>query len=144
MDRAEFWCRVLGWLQIAGGAVVALTIILVWKLLFSWMEQDNGALFGILIAMLVFLFAAPAFLSGLLTVIFARRVEQARNGGNDGSNWVLRAIMALAGLWAAGIIGIGAVTLPHLGFFAVMGLITAFLGLMGADWVAGLSGGTRP
>ncbi|MFT3987131.1 hypothetical protein [Aestuariivirga sp.] len=137
MDRAEFWCRILGWLQMAGGFVVALTIILVWKLLFAWMEQDNGALFAILISMLVFVFAAPAFLSGLFTVIFARRVEQARNGANGGSNVVLRVLMVFAGLWAAGVIGIGAVTLPHLGFFAVMGLITAFLGLMGAEWLAG-------
>ena len=80
MTRADFWCRVLGWVQIVGAAVVGAAIYTLWAIMFSWIEIDDGGFFKMLMWFIVFIMAFPPFLAGLLTVIFADKVEQARNG----------------------------------------------------------------
>jgi hypothetical protein len=138
MNRADFWCRVLGWLQIAGAAVVGAAIYILWELIVGWIELDSGGFFTLVKWLIIVFFVGPPFLSGLLTVLFANTVEQAREGLRGNSHWLLRLFAALAGLWSAGAIGFAGVNVPALGVFAVMGLITALIAIMGHEWTADL------
>lgn len=138
MDRADFWCRILGWLQLGGAAVCGATIYWLWQLFFGWIDIRNGEFFDFLLWLIILFFALPPFLSGLLTVLFANVVEQSQEGLRDQSKPVLRVFLALAGLWTAGVIGFAGLSVPHLGFFALMGLMSAAIAIMGADWTADL------
>ena len=77
-------------------------------------------------------------LSGLLTVVFADRVEQAQAGMRDEQHVFLRVVTALAGLWSAGVVGFVGLSVPPIGFFSVLGVVTALVAVMGADWTADL------
>jgi hypothetical protein len=138
MTRADFWCRVLGWVQIVGAVVVGAAIYTLWAILFSWIEIDDGGFFKMLMWFIVFIMAFPPFLAGLLTVIFADKVEQARNGFRENSHWLLRVILALSGLWSAGVIGFVGVTLPPITIFAVLGLASTLIAILGHEWTADL------
>lgn len=138
MNRADFWCRVLGWSQIAGAAVCGVVIYMFWSILFGWMEINTAGILEFLVFIFILFFVIPPFLSGLITIIFANKVEQAQDGNRENSNGVLRVFMALAGLWSAGVIGFAGISVPVLGVFAVLGLISTFIAIMGAEWTAGL------
>ena len=87
---------------------------------------------------IILILAFPAFLAGVLTIIFADFVEQARNGKRDEQHVIYRVFLALAGLWSAGVIGFLGISMPALGFFAVLGVATAAMAIMGHDWTADL------
>ncbi len=138
MTRADFWCRVLGWLQIIGAAICGAAIWWLWEVILGWIEIDSGGFFTLLKWLIILFFTGPPFFSGLLTVVFANKVEQARQGFRENPHWALRVATALAGLWSAGVIGFAGVSVPALGVFAVLGLISAVIAIMGADWTADL------
>jgi hypothetical protein len=138
MNRADFWCRVLGWLQLGGAVVCGATIYWLWQLLFGWIDIKNGEFFEFILWLIILFFALPPFVSGLLTVLFANVVEQSREGLREQSKPALRIFLTLAGLWTAGVVGFAGLSFPHLGFFAVMGLMSAAIAIMGADWTADL------
>jgi hypothetical protein len=87
---------------------------------------------------IILVLAFPPFLAGLLSLTFADFVEQAREGKRDEQHVVFRVFMALAGLWSAGVVGFLGISMPPLGFFAVLGLATAAVAIMGQDWTADL------
>lgn len=139
MNRADFWCRVLAWLQIGGAFAVGIAIYALWALLFGWIViQDGGGIFTFLKWVIILIFSAPPFLSGLLTLLFADRVEQAQAGLRGQSHAALRVVMALAGLWSAGVIGFVGISIPPIGFFAVLGIASAAIAILGQDWTADL------
>lgn len=138
MDRADFWCRILGWLQLGGAVVCGATIYWLWQFFFGWIDIRNGAFFDFVLWLIILFFALPPFLSGLLTVLFADVVEQSREGLREQAKPALRVFLALAGLWSGGVVGFAGLSAPHLGFFAVMGLMSAAIAVMGADWTADL------
>ena len=76
--------------------------------------------------------------SGALTLSFAQCVEKARLGASDDDHVLLRVFLALAGLWSAGVVGFMGLSLPPFGFFAVLGVTSAFLAVMGHEWTADL------
>ncbi|PZF76023.1 hypothetical protein DK847_15375 [Aestuariivirga litoralis] len=138
MSRADFWCRVIGWLQVAGALAVGTAIYAAWEFIFGWIVMENPGFFTVIKWILIIIFAFPPFLSGLLTVVFADRVEQAREGKRDEQHVFLRVVTALAGLWSAGVVGFVGLHVPPIGFFSVLGLATAVMAVMGADWTADL------
>ena len=87
---------------------------------------------------IILVLAFPPFLAGVLTLNFANYVEQARNGKRDEAHVVFRVLMALAGLWSAGVMGFLGITMPPLGFFAILGIATAAVAIMGQEWTADL------
>lgn len=141
MTRADFWCRVLGWVQIASGLLMALLVFLLWELFEAWMDLDAVGVLVVLKWLLIVFLALPPFLSGLLTVLFANRVEQSREGLRGQGAWPLRILMILAGLWAAGVIGFAGFTLPPVTLLAVLAAATVVIGIGGPDWTADLFGG---
>lgn len=138
MTRGDFWCRVLGWLQVAGAVAVGACIYGLWSFFFGWIEMKNDGFFDVIMWIIILVIAFPAFLAGVLTIIFADFVEQARQGKRDEGHVVFRVILALAGLWSAGVVGFVGISMPSLGFFAVLGLITTAAAIMGHDWTADL------
>lgn len=138
MTRGDFWCRVLGWLQVAGGFAVAACVYALWTFFFGWLELKNDTIFHVIFWIILFLIAFPALLAGVLTIIFADFVEKARKGQREEAHVVFRVILALSGLWSAGFIGIFGLSIPSLGFFAILGLVTAAVAIMGHDWMADL------
>ena len=42
MSRADFWCRVLGWLQVAGAVAVGGAIYALWALIFGWIAIEDA------------------------------------------------------------------------------------------------------
>jgi hypothetical protein len=140
MQRAEVWCRVLAWLQIGGALATAAAIHLLWSVFIGAMTAGAGGdlLLGIFKWGIILFMALPPLLAGILTLIFAGHVERARQGSRDEQHVLLRVLMALAGLWSAGVIGFLGISLPPIGFFAVLGLASAFLAIMGQDWTADL------
>ena len=140
MNRADFWCRVMGWLQIGGAVAVGATIYGAWALLIGWMMMDvpSPAVFTVFKWIVIVVFAFPPFLAGLLAIVFADRVEQARTGKRDEQHVFLRVVTALAGLWSAGVVGFVGLHMPPVGFFSVLGIATAVVAIMGADWTADL------
>ena len=143
MNRGDFWCRVLGWLQVAGAAVVGGAIYALWALMFNWIVVQGQGFLTVMKWMMIFVFAFPPFLSGLLTIIFAERVERARLGRRDEDHVVLRVATAIAGLWSAGVVGFVGLHVPPVGFFSVLGIGTAIIAIMGADWTADLFAARR-
>ncbi len=138
MSRADFWCRVLGWLQIAGGAVTAAVILFLWELFRQIFMIESLPGISFLVWIFVIFIALPGFLAGLFTVLFANAVEQSRDGLRDQSKAGLRVVMALTGLWSAGVIGAAGFGFPPLGFFGILALLTTLIAIMGPDWTAGL------
>ena len=138
MSRADFWCRVLGWLQLASGVATAVLMWLLWKLIFGWIDIEDGGVFTSLIAMVIAILVLPVFLAGLFTILFANAVEQARNGLREQGKVLLRIVMALSGLWAAGFIGFAGLGFPAIGLFGILSLLTVGLAIMGPDWTADL------
>ena len=140
MTRADFWCRVIGWVQIASGLAVAILVFSLWSLLneiFHIGEVSVAVFFKWLV---IVFFAAPPFLSGVFTVLFANNVEQARLGHRDQAHWALRSLMVLAGLWSAGVVGLAGFSLPPVSLFAILALATVVIGIGGAGWTADLLG----
>lgn len=138
MNRADFWCRVLGWLQVVAGLALAAVILLLWRLVRDFFEIGDVSSLSILVWAVVFLTAMPTFFAGLSTIFFANTVEQARTGLRNQQKILLRVVMALCGLWSAGVIGIAGLSLPPSSLLAILGLATTFIAIMGADWVADL------
>jgi hypothetical protein len=136
MNRADFWCRVLGWLQIGGALAVGAAIYALWAFIFGWIVMEDPGFFTVFKWIIIIIFAFPPFLSGLLTVVFADRVEQAQAGMRDEQHVFLRVVTALAGLWSAGVVGFVGLSVPPIGFFSVLGVVTALIAVMGADWTA--------
>lgn len=138
MNRADFWCRVLGWLQVGGALAVGIAIYALWTLMFGWVEMESPAFLAVFTWIIIFIFAFPPLLSGLLTIAFAARVEQARAGQREEQHVFLRVVTALAGLWSAGVVGFVGLSVPPVGFFSMLGIATALIAVMGADWTADL------
>jgi hypothetical protein len=138
MNRADFWCRVLGWLQIGGALAVGAAIYALWAFIFGWIVMEDPGFFTVFKWIIIIIFAFPPFLSGLLTVVFSDRVEQAQAGKRDEQHVFLRVVTALAGLWSAGVVGFVGLSVPPIGFFSVLGVVTALVAVMGADWTADL------
>ncbi len=138
MTRGDFWCRVLGWLQVGGAVAVGAAVYALWKLLFGWIELEDGGFFTFLMWIIILFLALPPFLAGLFTVLFANKVEQAGQGLREDSHVLLRVFMALAGLWSAGVIGFLGFSVPPLTPFAVLGLASAGIAIMGHEWTADL------
>jgi hypothetical protein len=138
MNRADFWCRVLGWLQFGGALAVGAAIYALWAFIFGWIVMEDPGFFTVFKWIIIIFFAFPPFLSGLLTVVFADRVEQAQAGMRDEQHVFLRVVTALAGLWSAGVVGFVGLSVPPIGFFSVLGVVTALIAVMGADWTADL------
>lgn len=80
-------------------------VFLLWSLFQDWIDIDAVSFFVFLKWLVIIFFAVPPMVSGLLTVLFANRIEQAREGLRGQSHWPLRILMILAGLWSAGVIG---------------------------------------
>lgn len=136
MSRADFWCRVLGWAHIVGGAIVTFLIFTVARLIGLDLFNEIAAA---VIPWLLFVFVAlPELLAGIFTLRFAGHVQGAREGVRGRSHITLRVLMGLAGLWSAGVIGLFGLSLPQLGLFSVMGLVTAVLAALGPDATADL------
>ena len=138
MTRGDFWCRVLGWLQLGGAVATGLCIYALWSLFFGWIELHDDGFFNFIMWIIIIVTAFPPFLAGVLTLVFADHVEQARNGKRDEQHVVFRVFTALAGLWSAGVIGVLGISMPALGFFAILGIATAAVAIMGPDWTADL------
>lgn len=138
MTRADFWCRVLGWLQIMSGAFMAFMVFALWEFFAAWLDIGKVGFLVVFKWLIIAIFAAPTFLSGLFTVLFASRVEQAREGLRGQTAWPLRILMILAGLWSAGAIGFTGFGLPPVTFLAVLAIATVIIGAGGPDWTADL------
>ena len=140
MTRADFWCRVVGWLQIAGGLLLAFIVLFLWDFVLSLFMIDSIPPLTFLVWVFVLIMAVPMLLAGLFTVIYANAVEQAREGLRGQSKAVLRVLTALSGLWAAGIVGFAGLTVPPMGLFTILALISTLVAIMGPDWTADLFG----
>ena len=138
MSRADFWCRVLGWLQLIGGAVTAGLILFLWELIRQIFMIEHVPALSFLVWVFVLIVALPGLLAGLSTVLFANAVEQSQGGSRGEPKIFLRIVMALSGLWSAGIIGVAGFSFPPLGFFGILALVTVGLAVMGPDWTADL------
>lgn len=140
MNRADFWCRVLGWLQILSGAFMAFMVFALWEFFAVWLDIGQVGFLVFFKWLIIAVFAAPTFLSGLFTVLFASRVEQARQGLRGQTAWPIRILMILTGLWSAGVIGFAGFSLPPVTFLAVLAIGTVVIAIGGADWTADLLG----
>lgn len=138
MSRADFWCRVLGWLQIVAAAITAGVILFLWELFRQLFMIEHVPALSFLVWVFVFIVALPGLLAGLTTVLFANAVEQSQNGLRDQPKIGLRIVMALSGLWSAGVIGTAGFAVPPIGFFGILALATVVIAIMGADWTADL------
>ena len=138
MNRADFWCRLLGWLQVAGAVAVGGAIYAMWAIIFGWVVVEDAGLLTAMKWIFIFIFAGPPLLSGVLTLAFAGRVAQAAAGERSEQHVFLRVVAALAGLWSAGVVGFIGISVPPVGFFSVLGIATAIIAIMGADWTADL------
>jgi len=138
MTRGDFWCRVLGWLQIGGAVATGLLVYALWALFFGWIELNDDGFFDVIKWIIIVVLAFPPFLAGLLSVVFADFVEQAREGKRDDQHVAFRVFLALAGLWSAGVVGFLGISMPPLGFFAILGIASAAVAIMGPDWTADL------
>lgn len=140
MSRADFWCRVLAWLQIGGAVATGAVIYLLWEVFMGAMtaEVDAAVFISLVKWIIILIMALPPFVAGILTLKFATTVENARNGQRGEQHVLLRVLMALAGLWSAGVIGFLGFSVPPIGFFAVLGVASAFIAIMGQDWTADL------
>ena len=140
MTRADFWCRILGWVQVAIGLAVAILVFLLWSLLNEVFHIGEVAVAVFFKWLVIVIFAVPPLLAGLFTVLFANRVEQARQDYRGQAHWLLRGVMVLTGLWSAGGIGFAGFSFPPVSLLAVLGLATVVIGIGGAGWTADLFG----
>lgn len=140
MTRADFWCRVVGWLQIAGGLLLAIIVLFLWDFVLSLFMIDSIPPLTFLVWVFVLIMAVPMLLAGLFTVLYANAVEQAQEGLRGQSKALLRIVTALSGLWAAGVVGFAGLTVPPLGLFTILALISTVVAIMGPDWTADLFG----
>ncbi len=138
MNRASLWSRVLGWLQLAAGVAIVAVILFLWKLVREIFQIDEVPALSFLVWVFVAIAALPTFFSGLFTILFANAVEQAEQGVRNQQKIVLRILMALAGLWSAGVVGFAGLSVPPVSLFSLLSLITAGLAIMGPDWTADL------
>jgi hypothetical protein len=138
MTRGDFWCRVLGWLQLGGAVATGLLIYSLWSLFFGWIELNDDGFFETIMWIIIIVLAFPPFLAGMLSLFFADFVEQAREGKRDEQHVLFRVFLALAGLWSAGVVGFLGISMPALGFFAILGIATAAIAIMGPEWTADL------
>ena len=138
MNRADFWCRVIGWLQVAGAVAVGGAIYMMWTLIFGWIIIEDAGFLNVAKWIVIFIFALPPLLSGVLAIVFSERVERAQLGMRDEQHVFQRVVTALAGLWSAGVVGFVGLHLPPVGFFSLLGIATAIIAVMGADWTADL------
>jgi len=138
MTRADFWCRVLGWIEILGSAAFAGFILLMWNLFLELFQLEDIPALSFLLWLFIFFAIVPMLLTGLFTVLFANAVEQARNGLREQGKVILRVLMALAGLWAAGVIGTAGLSVPAFGLAGIFALTSVGLAIMGPDWTADL------
>lgn len=138
MNRADFWCRVMGWAQAAGALAVAASIYVLWAFIFGWIVMDDPGFFTVFKWIIIVIFAFPPLLAGVLMIVFAERVQQAQEGQREDQHVFLRVVTALAGLWSAGVVGVVGLHVPPIGFFSVLGLASAAAAIMGADWTADL------
>jgi len=138
MTRADFWCRVLGWIEILGSAAFAGFILLMWNLFLELFQLEDIPALSFLLWLFIFFAIVPMLLTGLFTVLFANAVEQARNGLREQGKVILRVLMALAGLWAAGVIGTAGLSVPAFGLAGIFALASTGLAIMGPDWTADL------
>jgi len=136
MSRADFWCRVLGWAHIAGGGIVTTLIFTVARLI--GLDLFNEIEAAVIPWLLFFFVALPELMAGIFTLRFAGHVQSAREGVRGKVHIALRVLMGLAGLWSAGVIGLFGLSMPQLGLFSVMGLLTALLAALGPDATADL------
>lgn len=143
MTRADFWCRVLGWLEMAGSAAFAAFVMFMWKMFLALFQIEDVPAITFLIWLFVIFAVLPMFVTGLLTVLYANAVEQAHAGLRGQNRIALRVILALSGLWAAGVIGFAGIHLPVFGIAAVCALASVAVAIMGPDWTADLSASPR-
>ena len=63
MTRGDFWCRVLGWLQIGGAVATGLLIYSLWALFFGWIEMNDDGFFVVImwIIIIVLCLSAPSW-----------------------------------------------------------------------------------
>ena len=94
MTRADFWCRVLGAVQLLGGAAFAGFIVLMWNLFLELFQITDIPALSFLMWIFIALFVLPMMLCGLFTVLFANAVEQARTGLRGQNKILLRVPMA--------------------------------------------------
>lgn len=138
MTRADFWCRVIGWLQIAGGLLLAFIVLFLWDFVLSLFMIDSIPPLTFLVWVFVLIMAIPMLLAGMFTVLYANAVEQAREGLRGQSRALLRIATALSGLWAAGVVGFAGLTVPPMTLFTILALISTVVAIMGPDWTADL------
>ena len=136
MSRASFWSRVVGWVQLAGGAIFAALILFLWTLVREMLQIDDVPALSFLVWVFVAFAALPTFFAGLFTVLYANVVEQAERGLRNQSKIMLRVLMGLTGLWSAGVIGFAGLSVPPMTLFSLLGLITVGIAVMGPDWTA--------
>ena len=142
MGKPEFWCQVIGWLQVIGGLIVGAAFWFV-SYLFS-LGFDQNTLPYVLFFFLFLFVGLPGLLSGLTTLRFASHVKAYRAGVDTGDHFGLRVAMVFAGLWAAGVIGFFGLSVPPMSLFAILGLITVGLAYMGVAGTAGFIDGGNP
>jgi hypothetical protein len=136
MGRADFWCRVIGGLQIAAGAAVALTLFLAIRIVdLSFLPPAARSLLPVVLFLLIGL---PQVLTGGLMLRFAALVQAEREGRAVGDQAALRVILSLSGLWAGGLIGIFGFAAPHLGLFSLLALASVAAAVLGPRGTANL------
>jgi hypothetical protein len=136
MRKADFWCRVIGWLQLLAGVAVAATLFLAIKIVdLSFLPPGARSALPILLFLLIGL---PQFVTGGLMLRFAGLVEAEREGHATGEHALLRVVLGLCGLWAAGVIGVFGLAAPHLGLFTLLALASAGAAALGPGGTANL------
>jgi hypothetical protein len=144
LSRADFWCRVLGWLQLLAGLGFAALVLFLWRLVRDIFMIDDVPALSFLVWVFVVLTALPTFFSGLFTVVFANVVEQAREGLRGQQKILLRVVMALAGLSSAGVVGFAGLSIPPVSILALLGIASTAIAIMGPDWTADLFSPKEP
>src|SRR5437763_12186452 len=103
MKRADFWCRVIGGLQLAAGVAIRIFDL-------SFLPPAARSLLPVLLFLVIGL---PQFVTGALMLRFATLVEAEREGRAVGEQAVTCVILGLCGLWAAGVLGVFGFAAPH-------------------------------
>ncbi len=136
MRRADFWVRVIGWLLIAAGVAVALTLLLAAKLMQHWLLPPEAA--SLIPGLLFLLIGLPQLVTGALMLRYAALVQAEREGRRVGEKAAMRVILGIAGLWAAGVIGLFGLAAPHLGIVTLLGLASVAVAVLGPRGTADL------
>lgn len=138
MTRADFWCRVVGWLQIAFVVAVMVFVLVFWEFFLLFIPFLDDPVVKSLFWLFASVFILPYFFTGLLTVLFANAVQQSREGLRGQSKVLLRVVLALSGLWAAGAVTFAGLAVPPLAPMPVLALVSVAAAIMGPDWTADL------